>query len=451
MNNFLRILLGLVLIGVVALLAIIFVPVQRSGPTTVLAKTWEPAPGAGLYAARMGDCAACHTAPGGEQFAGGQAIDSPMGTIFGSNITPDPETGIGGWSLDDFRAALVDGVAPDGTHLYPAMPYENYRHLTEEDIRALYDYFMNEVEPVSNQVPSTDLSFPFNQRWGIRLWNWVALDKPGFSPDAMLSNDEQLARGAYLVQGPGHCAACHSPRNLIMAQSGKTEASAAFLSGGEIDGWSAPDLRSADAPAQQWTAEQLKSYLIAGRNAHSSVAGEMGLVVAYSLQYMTDEDVDAMVAYLHDIRLGTSTTSEENVQGHVDMDALPDRISRLRAATDATSIKLATAVDLSLGERLYLDNCSACHFSDGNGSAGVFPALRGNSIVAADQTGGLINVILHGAAVPSTETRPEELKMPGFGHRLSDEDVAELTSFLRTAWGNDASVVSASDVAAHRN
>ncbi|TMV88596.1 c-type cytochrome [Thioclava sp. BHET1] len=447
MKTFLRIIAALVVLGVIALLAIIFVPVQRTKPTQDLAANWTPEKGAPLYAARMADCAACHTAKDGKPFAGGKPIESPMGAIYASNITPDKKTGIGNWSLDDFRAALVDGVDDEGHHLYPAMPYENYRHLSETDIRALYTYFMKDVKPVENDVPQTALAFPFNQRWGIRLWNWVALDTPGFHPSDVVAGDDQLARGAYLVQGPGHCAACHSPRNTIMAEDGKTAASDSFLSGGEVGGWSAPDLRHAGAPAQMWSADQLKAYLTTGRNAHSAVTGEMGLAVEHSLQYMTDADADAMVAYLHKIRLGQPPSGANAQMTAEDPAQLPNRVARMDSARDKTSAMLVAGKDLSAGARLYMDNCAACHFSDGKGAPGVFPSLGGNSIVTADQTTGLIDVILNGAAMPSTAKRPEAFKMPGFAHRLSDEDVAQIASFLRTAWGNDAGSVDAAAVA----
>nr|WP_320143037.1 cytochrome c [uncultured Cohaesibacter sp.] len=446
MKTYLRILAGLVCLGVIVLLAIIFVPPQLTKPTEPLSADWKPAPGQGEYAMRMADCAACHTAEGGKPFAGGRAIDSPMGTIWSTNITPDKETGIGGWSLDDFRAALVDGIAPGGEHLYPAMPYENYRHLSETDIRAIYDYFMNDVPAVNNKVQETALAFPFNQRWGIRLWNWVALGSSGFKPETdAIASDEQLARGAYLVQGPGHCASCHSPRNMIMAEGGKTSQDASFLSGGVIGGWEAPDLRSADAAAQRWSAKDLKAYLTTGRNAHTAVAGEMALAVKDSLQYMTDEDADAMVAYLHHIIKGDRKPAP----------SVPDQSlsapRQIDNATDATSLKLAKGIDLDEGEMLYMDNCAACHLTNGKGAAGVFPAMSDNSLVTSDQTTGLIQTILYGAEMPSTVKRPEKLKMPGFAERLSDKDVAALATFLRKGWGNDAGAVSADAVKAVRH
>ncbi|MDJ0930148.1 cytochrome c [Breoghania sp.] len=298
MKTLIRIVADLVVIGLVALVAIIFVPVQRTAPTEKLAADWQPPAELGEYGARLADCAVCHTKPGGEPFAGGHTIESPMGDIYTTNITPDPETSIGKWSLDDFRAALIDGVTPSSEHLYPAMPYENYRHISEADIRALYDYFMHDVKPVTNQVAETKLPFPFNQRWGIRLWNWVVLGHAGFKPATdKVANDEQLSHGAYLMQVLGNCGSCHTPRGLTMAQAGANETDAKFLTGGEIGGWSTPNLRGPKSASQQWSADELKMYLTAGRNAHSAVAGEMKLAVQESLQYINEKDA-AMVSYL---------------------------------------------------------------------------------------------------------------------------------------------------------
>ncbi|AQZ51411.1 cytochrome c [Martelella mediterranea] len=441
MKTFLRIILALIVIGVVALAAIIFVPPSLTKPDDKLAADWQPAPGEAQYVTQMADCQACHTAEGGKPFAGGRAIESPMGTIWSSNITPDGETGIGNWTYDQFHAALVDGIAPGGVHLYPAMPYENYRHMKEEDIRAIWSYIHNDVAAVDNPVKETALDFPFNQRWGIRLWNWAALGKPGFHPDDVATESDTLDRGAYLVQALGHCAACHSPRNMIMAQDGTNADNPAFLTGGEIGGWTAPDLRTAASALQTWTDADLKDYLTTGRNAHSAVVGEMQLVVGESLQYMKDEDADAMVAYLRAI---------SDVKP--DPQPVPDErtTDRLDAADDPTTAKLKAAADLTDGEILYLNNCNACHMPDGRGAPGVFPALKGNSLVTAPTTKGLTEVILHGAAMPSTGERPERLAMPAFGVRLSDADIATLATFLRSAWGNSAPAVSADDVKALR-
>lgn len=433
MKTFVRIVLSLIGLGILAVLLIAFVPVQRTAPQQAVAAGFKPDVEHGRYLARLGDCAACHTADGGQSFAGGRAIASPLGTIWSTNITPDPKTGIGSYTLADFRAALYDGVRPDGTHLYPAMPYENYRRLSEEDVQSLYAYFMQGVKPVAVEAKVTSLAFPFNQRWAIRVWDWAALSSPGFKPRY---HDKALDRGAYIVETLAHCGACHTPRDGIFAQAGIDADSTAFLSGGDIGGWSAPDLRGASSAPQAWSAEDLKAYLSSGRNSHSSVTGEMTSVVGDSLQYATGSDVDAIVAYLRHIGKGGGAAAPASPQP-----AQPDKTTQLLASADPS---------MPLGARLYLDNCNACHFVDGKGADGVFPELGGNSLVTAKQTAGLIDVILNGARLPSTSSRPEALAMPGFGKRLSNEEVATLATFVRGAWSNHAGPVTAKDVAARR-
>ncbi|WP_353476302.1 cytochrome c (plasmid) [Salipiger sp. H15] len=446
MRTFLRILGGLAVLGVIALLAFIFVPVQLSKPAQQLAADWQPEPGQGEYVMHASDCVACHTAEGGEPLAGGRAIASPMGTIWSTNITPDPETGIGDWSYDEFRAAMVDGIAKGGTHLYPAMPYENYRLMKEEDIRALYDYLMAEVAPVKNEVQDTRLSFPFNLRFGIRAWNWLALTHDaGFNP---VGTSGLQDRGQYLVEGPGHCAACHSPRTPFMAQDGVTAADDAFLTGGVIDGWNAPALRGEGSAPQQWSVGELAAYLATGRNIHSAANGEMGLVVEHSLQYLTDEDNLAMAAFLKGMDGATVEVPESfaaNGTGAIEVPGAD-------AAGEATATLLTEASpDMPLGARLYSDSCIGCHFATGKGAPEIFPELQGNHLVTGSETGPLISVILDGAEVPSTAKRPMTLRMQGYRDRLSDEEVAELATWLRQAWGNDGGPVSAAEVAAVRN
>ncbi|MBS9719581.1 cytochrome c [Tianweitania sp. BSSL-BM11] len=444
MKTLLRVILALVVIGLIALVAFIYVPVQTTQPTTQLAADHKPAAGAGEYMMRASDCMACHTSEGGEPFAGGRAIESPMGTIWATNITPDKEDGIGNYTLDDFRAALYDGIRKDGAHLYPAMPYENYRKLNEEDVVALYDYFMNEVKPVSNKVEETKLSFPFNLRFGLRAWNWVALGDAGFKP--VEGEDEQFNRGAYLVEGAAHCAACHSPRNLIMAQDGTDQTSEAFLSGGEIDGYTAPDLRGPRSAPQQWTVEQTAAYLATGRNAHSTATGEMMLVVRDSLQYLTDEDNMAIAAYVKKIGNGGQDQAAAEPAANQTAPAADQKAE----VTETEKMLTDASPDMPLGPRLYLDNCGGCHFVNGKGAPEIFPELDNNSLVTASSSKGLLSVILHGAELPSTRNRPMKVRMQAYADRLNDEEVAALATFLRSAWHNNAPAVSAADVEAVR-
>ncbi|WCR11042.1 cytochrome c [Paracoccus stylophorae] len=452
MRLFLRIVAGLVLLGLLVVVALILWPLRLTAPERLTvaddAMAWpavekEDYPRLAVVAA---DCAACHTADDGARFAGGRAFPTPMGTIYSSNITPDDETGIGGYTLDEFRAALVDGVRGDGAHLYPAMPYTNYRKLAERDVAAIYDYMMNQVEPVRNTPPEDEMTFPFNLRFGIRAWKWVSLPRPGFTA---ASDDPVLARGAYLVEGPEHCGACHSPRNALFVQSGYDASDPDFLSGGELNGWPVPSLRGEDGAPATWSEQALTDYLRTGRNAASGVGGEMTLVVEHSLQELPDSDVAAIVAYLRALAPNGGGSDDGLL-----VTADGTRAGALRDAQDSTgTIAMLSAADpdeMELGARLYLDNCSGCHFSDGDGSDSVVPRLDGNRIVNADSPVGLIKTILDGAELPSTHLAPYALAMPGFADRLDDAEVAELASFVRRAWSNDAPPVEADAIGQYR-
>ena len=442
MKKILSILIALIVLGIVAALALAFAPFKPTPANEQLPANWKAEAGRGEYVMRAGDCMACHTAKGGEPMAGGRGIESPMGTIWSSNITPDKETGIGNWTLDQFRAAMVDGVGGHGQQLYPAMPYENYRYMTESDLRALYDYIQTEVKPVKSEVPATSLSFPFNMRFGIRAWNWLALSgEAKFKP---MAGDEQQIRGQYLVEGAGHCAACHSPRTSFMAQNGTRLSDSSFLTGGMVDDWSAPALRGKDARVQQWSAEEIAAYLGTGRNAHAVANGEMALVVEHSMQYMTDADLNAMAVFLKtmDGQPVEAVPAKVAPVGPRSVAALPaDEAGKPTAAMLA-----AAAADMPAGPRLYLDNCAACHFVSGKGAPGIFPELQGSAMAVGKDAGPLVSVILNGTSSPATDRRPMHLVMQGYADRLTDEEVAQLASFVRSGWGNKASSVSASDV-----
>lgn len=432
----------LAVIGIAFCAALILWPLSRSAPAEDLAQDWQPPQGAGEYAMRAGDCMACHTAEGGADFAGGRPIESPLGVIYTSNITPDAATGIGGWSLDDFRAALIDGTRPDGRHLYPAMPYENYRMLSEQDIRALYDYFMTEVAPVPHRVRDPDLPFPFNQRWGLRALNWVLLrHDPGHLPTM---GEARLDHGQYLVDAPGHCAACHSPRTVYMGQKGITRAHPDYLTGGQIAGWKAPALRGPQSTIKEWSLRDLTDFLSTGRNSHFTANGEMALVVEHSLQYLSRADQTAMAGYLKALDGADVVWPAEDVDPEAPL-SLPPRPERPQGVDTANLLRAADPA-MPLGPRLYLDNCSACHFVTGQGSPEIFPALDGNSLVVSEEITPLLRIILDGAEVPGTERRPMPLIMQGYGKRLEDDEIAVLASFLRQAWGNRASAVSGEDV-----
>lgn len=378
----------------------------------------------GEYLARAGDCMACHSAAGKPAFAGGLAIDSGHGIIYSTNITPDKQHGIGNYTEEQFSKAVRHGVRADGTPLYPAMPYPSYAKVNDDDIHALYAYFMEGVKPVATTPPPSEMSFPFNIRWGMKLWNvFFANDKP-FKEQAGWSGE--IKRGAYLVEGLGHCGSCHTPRGFAMNEKASDSSQEQFLSGGELNGWSVPSLRG----MPHWSAQDIVDYLQTGRNKTASVGGEMSLVVEHSTSHLKQEDLGAIAAYLKTLSTPPARTGGAKPQG-----------------AEATAKKLTAAKDLTLGERLYLDNCAACHFVTGKGAPGIFPVLDGASVVNADNPTGLLHVILAGARTPSTAKAPSVLVMPGFAHRLSDEEAAELATFVRQGWSNQGDAVSARQAA----
>lgn len=377
----------------------------------------------GEYLSRVGDCMACHSAPGKPAWSGGLAIQSAFGPIYSTNISPDPEHGIGRYSEQQFAAAVRRGVRADGAFLYPAMPYPDYAKVSDADIHALYVYFTQGVKPSASAPPQTALPFPFNQRWGIRFWNWLFTDHSAFHPPAGAS--AQVQRGAYLVEGLGHCGSCHTARGFAMNEKTLDSDDAAFLAGGDLNGWPVPSLRG----VARWSQQEIVDYLKRGRNDKAAVAGEMTSVVANSTSWMSDEDLQAIAAYLKFLS-----------------DTKPTTTAQPAAAASTTAQKLTAARDLSEGERLYLDNCNACHFVNGQGAPPAFPPLDGASVVNARSPGGLIQLILRGAQLPSTASSPSALAMPGFARRLNDAEVAALATFVRQGWHNHAPAVTADQV-----
>lgn len=377
----------------------------------------------GEYLSRLGDCMACHSAAGKPAYAGGLAIESNLGTIYSTNITPDKTHGIGNYSEAQFSDAVRKGVLPDGTRLYPAMPYPDYAKISDEDMHALYVYFMKGVQPSGEQPKETDLSFPFNQRWGIRFWDMFFTSEGTFKPIAGAS--AQVNRGAYIVETLGHCGSCHTPRGFAMQEKALASDDAQFLAGGNLNGWDVPSLRG----VPRWSAQEIVDYLQTGRNDRAAVGGEMTSVVEHSSSYMTEDDLQAIAAYLK--FLGGN----------------PERQKGDESARRATEARLAAGQGLSVGERLYVDNCGACHFVSGQGAPKIFPQIDGATLVNAAAPDGLISTILVGAQLPSTEKAPSALAMPGFAGRLSDNEVAQLATFLRHGWSNSAPAVTEKQVA----
>ncbi len=420
---------ALALIVLLLALAYAFLPTR----TRVLAQ--GPAPDAALiergrYLAAAGDCTACHTRPGGQPFAGGLAVASPLGNIYSTNITPDKETGIGGYSLDDFDRALRHGITPDGRTLYPAMPYPSYARVSDDDVRALHAYFLHgDIAPVKEANRAADIPWPLSMRWPLAIWRKTfapEADAVAFDPSRYAS--AELARGAYLVQGLGHCGSCHTPRGFALQEQALDETSSAYLAGGQIiDGWNAVNLRGNAADGLgRWSTGDIVDTLRTARNAHSAVVGTpMADVVMHSTQHLTEADLQAMAVYLKSLPASPHDPSTYT-------------------ADDATARKLQAGINESRGAELYADNCAACHRTDAKGYAQVFPAIAGNPTVLADDPVSLVRLLLHGSALPSTAKRPSNLGMPGFADRLSDEEIAQLATFVRQEFGNHASAVRAS-------
>ena len=386
----------------------------------------------GRYLSVVADCAACHTAAGGRDFAGGRPISSPIGTIYSTNITPDRDTGIGGISLDQFDRAVRHGIGKTGETLYPAMPYPSYSRVRDQDIVDIYNFFMHAVEPVSIQSHPNEIPWPLSLRWPLALWRKLfapAADAPPF--DASAFADPIIARGAYLVQGPGHCGACHTPRGISFQEKALDQSSELYLAGGQvIDGWVAVNLRGNSADGLgNWSKDGIVATLRMARNKeHAVIGAAMGDVVLHSTQFLTEEDLQAVASYLK-----TLPATRNGLSDFV--------------ANPATGAALASGREADRGAELYVDNCSACHRTNGEGNANVFPELAGNSSVLSPNPASVIRLVLQGSSLPRTTASPSALGMPGFGWRLSNSEVARLVTFIRSSWGNRASSVSSSEVA----
>jgi mono/diheme cytochrome c family protein len=388
----------------------------------------------GAYLARAGDCIACHTAQEGQQFAGGLPLNTPIGVIYSTNITPDLETGIGRWNADDFLKVMREGVAKKGYHLYPAMPYTSYARLSQEDLSALYAYFMQGVEPVRNPNRPTQLSWPLGMRSLMAVWNALYFKKGEYAADP--DKSASWNRGAYLVQGLGHCGECHTPRGLAgQMKAGSEQDGRHYLAGATLDNWYASPLTGdLETGLHAWSEDEIVEFLRTGRTARIAAFGVMAEVVEKSSQYLTDQDLMAIAEYLKSL-----PPSNYEGQSHAD--------SAMQASAASAATRALRAGDTGMrGSRVYLDNCNACHRSDGSGANRTFPNLVKNEAVNANYPISLIHIVLAGASMPSTQTAPSALAMPDFGWRLSDTEVEDVVSFVRSSWGNDSAAVSRDEV-----
>jgi len=367
----------------------------------------------GRYLAVLSDCASCHTVPGSNQpFAGGRAIETPFGNIVAPNITPDPETGIGSWSDDAFDAAIRKGLRRNGSRLYPAMPYPAYTKMSRDDVLAVRAY-LNAVTPVRNDVVVNTLPFPFNIRASMRVWNALYFKQGDYKPDAQKS--AEWNRGAFLVDGPGHCGACHTPKTFLGGD--RTDQ---YLRGGFLQGWSAPDITGdTRVGVGAWSAGDLVAYLKSGHNRVSAATGPMAEVVSLSTEQMTNTDLKAIATYL------------KSLSGNQDH---PQTLPKEDPAMVA-------------GAAIYRDQCSACHGIDGKGVAELFPSIAGSSMVKSDDPTTSIRIVLRGARSVGTKAQPTAAGMPSYGRQLDDAQIAAVLTYMRNGWGAAAAPVGTADVA----
>jgi mono/diheme cytochrome c family protein len=371
----------------------------------------------GRYLAIASDCAACHTVPGGGQpYAGGRPIETPFGNIVGSNITPDKDTGIGAWSDDDFDNAVRRGIRPDGSRLYPAMPFTAYTKMSRDDVLAIRAYLQT-VEPVRNPVVSNTLPFPFNIRAAMRAWDALYFTEGQFQPDQTKS--AEWNRGAFLVEGPGHCSACHTPKTMLGGDK-----TSEYLRGSSLQGWFAPDITGDERTGLgRWSSDDVVAYLKTGHNRITAATGPMAEEVALSTSHMNDSDLTAIATYLK---------------------SLPGRQDKPAPLPPDNPAMIA-------GQAIYRDQCSACHGLDGHGVPYLFPSLADSSSIRASDPISLIRVILRGARSVATAAEPTAPGMPSFAWQLDDAQVAAVVTYIRNTWGSAAAPVSASNVSSARS
>jgi mono/diheme cytochrome c family protein len=365
----------------------------------------------GRYVAVLADCGGCHTEPAGKAYAGGLSLETPFGRLVAPNITPDIDTGIGKWSTAEFISAVREGRGHNGTLLYPAMPYPTYNKISDRDVDALRAYFAT-VEPVRHEVISNQLPFPFNIRQSLTFWNWINFKPGGFRPDS--SKSAEWNRGAYIVQGPGHCGTCHTPKNVLGGD--KTDQP---LVGAVLQGWFAPNI----TPDQRngigrWSKDDIVQYLKTGSNSWTLASGPMAEAVTHSTSQMAEDDLVAIASYLKD---SGATGGDAQVSP-------PDQNQ------------------MKVGAALYKDNCAACHRDNGQGEGGLFPRLAGSPLVQSNDPTSLIRLVLDGSRAVSTPGAITGPAMPPFGWRLSDAQVAAVLDYIRNSWSNRAPVVTPASV-----
>ena len=422
--------LAAVLLGALFVAAAVVVALNLRGedqgvdtPAAAAIATRSPADlvARGEYLARAGDCIGCHTARGGVPYAGGRGIETPFGTVYAPNLTPDPETGLGRWSANDFWRALHNGRAPDGRLLYPVFPYPNYTRVVRADSDAMYAY-LRSLPAVAQPNRPHELGFPFNLQAALAVWRALYF-KPGvYVPDPARSADWN--RGAYLIEGLGHCNACHSSRNALGAPAGPLDLAGGLI---PVQNWYAPSLTAADeSSVADWDARDVVALLKTGVSARGAVLGPMSEVVLNSTQYLSDSDLAAMTTFLK---------------------ALPANRTARPPPAAAPAPRTETQ---ARGAALYEKHCVGCHGERGEGVAGAYPALAGSRAVTMASSANLVHVVLQGGFPPTTAGNPRPFGMPPFATMLSNAEVADLLTFIRSAWGNSGGPVSALDASRFR-
>ncbi len=369
----------------------------------------------GKALAVVGDCAGCHTAGPSKPFAGGKRIDTPFGAIYSANLTPDRDSGIGQWTDEQFLRAMRDGTRPDGSRYYPAFPYPHFTKMTRDDVLAIRA-FLATLAPVPNPTPPPQLRWPLNYRVLMLGWNLMFFRPGVFEPDQ--NKSAQWNRGGYLVEGLGHCGACHTPKNFLGAEKPGER-----FAGGAVDGWFAPRLDGAMRTGlKSWSADDIAEYLKSGRNAHSHAGGPMAEVVLSSTSHMNDADIRAIAIYLKD----------------------------LPASVPEGAVTPPMASQMADGEQLYKGACIACHEIDGGGSPRIYPPLPGNANLQSTDPASTIRIVLDGADSITTQSAPNKGSMPAYANKMSDQQIADVITYIRNAWGNAAPAVTAAEVATAR-
>jgi mono/diheme cytochrome c family protein len=371
----------------------------------------------GEYLARAGDCIACHTAPEGKLFAGGRAMPTPFGTIYSTNITPDPQTGIGDWTADQFYQMMHTGRSPDQGLLYPAMPFASYTKVTREDSDAIFAY-LRTVSAARQQNRPNDLRFPYNNRALIVGWRTLFFTEGEYKYNAQQS--VEWNRGAYLVEGLGHCGMCHTPINALGGSSESQAFEGALI---PMQNWYAPSLtNNKEAGLGDWSIKDIVDLLRTGISRRGAVYGPMAEVVYNSLQYLTPEDTQAMAVYLKSIGQNTP----------------PPKATSNVPTTEGSLL-------LSLGKTVYDQHCASCHGKNGEGMPPNYPPLAQNQSIQMESAVNPIRMVLNGGYPPGTADNPRPYGMPPFAQNLSDNEVAAIVTYIRVSWGNHGAPVSAAD------